>query len=302
MTRRVLIGIAVTGLALASRSPGQPAAYAYRAAMYMSVAGVSQELEVFPFNARALSIPLPFPLAAFAYGPDGKSLYAAALSSNPGQQRLQGLFKIEFGPARVSPIPGSEALSVDSLAVPPRTDKIIIAGGRRGTPCGIFELNLPAGDVREIAVMSPCDPLNPLSHWSNLDLSPDGKRATALRNHHLELIDLIHGRVTVLAEDLILGAWSPNGDWLAAMESGSDKTLLLDARTLQRRRVIGSTDLRWSPDSRYLLARKHNLTCGPEAGTLEIVNIETGKRTEIASSKCHIDRSTTGWVSSEVKP
>jgi WD40 repeat protein len=302
MIRQALIVIAVVEFAASCQAPGQPVSYPYRAAIYMSVAGVSQDLEVFPFDREAFRIPMPFPLDAFAYSPDGKALYAAVMSLGPGRPRTPGLFKIEFNPTRVSLVPGSAVLGFNSLAVSARQDKIFVAGGRRGTPCGIFELSLPAGDVRTIVDDSSCNPMSPLSSWSYLSLSPDGVRATALGNHHLELIDLVHGKVTVLPDDLTIGAWSPDGKWLAAVGSKSDKTILLDARTLIRRRAIGSTDLRWSPDSRYLLARKGGLACGPEIGTLEIVDIESGKRTEIKSSRCQIDTSTTGWVSSGIAP
>lgn len=294
--------IAVVALALYSRSPAQSVSHAYRPAMYMSVAGVSQELEVFPFDAKMFSIPLPFPLAALTYSQDGNALYASALSLDPVHHFIPSLFKIEFNPTRAISLPGSEALSVDSFAISSQKDRIIVAGGRRGAPCGIFELTLPPGNVREIAQISQCDPLNPMVHWSHLDLSPDGKRAISLQNHHLHLIDLTNGKVSVMPDNFILGAWSPDGKWLAAVKDGSDKTFLLDARTLVQSRIIESTELKWTPDSRYLLGRKHDWACSPEIGTLEIVDVQNGKRTEIASSRCRIDRSTLGWVSSEIVP
>jgi WD40 repeat protein len=293
--------IAAAEFVSCSGSPAQSVSRSYRPAMYMSVAGVSQELEIFPFDAKMFNIPLPFPLGAFTYGPDGKALYATALSLDPVNHFIPSLFKIEFNPTRAISIPGSEVLSFNSLAISSQKDKIIAAGARRGTPCGIFELSVPTGNVREIAQISQCDPLNPLMYWSEVEVSPDGKRAIALRNHELHLIDLTNGKVSVMPNDFILGAWSPDGKWLAAVKNGSDKTFLLDARTLAQSRIIGSTELKWSPDSRYLLGIKHDFACSPEIGTLEVVDIENGRRTEIASSRCRIDRSTLGWVSNEIK-
>jgi WD40 repeat protein len=267
--------------------------------MYVSVAGVSQALKVFPLNAAPFEIALPFPLGAFAYGPDGYAIYATSLF-DPSQPRKQGIFKIEFDPIRVNVIPGSVGFGVDALAVPAREDAIFIAGGRRDQPCGIFELDLNDGHVRTIVQDPGCNPLNPSSHWSELSLSPDEKHAIALRDHHLFMIDLKEGKTASLPDGLILGAWSPDGRWLASIRSGSDETILMDATTLKAKKVIEATDLVWSPDSCYLLATTRHLSCGPEAGTLAMVDVNSGKRLEIRSSNCQIDRNTLGWVGSGV--
>jgi WD40 repeat protein len=265
--------------------------------MYTSEAGVSQALEVFPFGASAFRIPLPFALGTFAYNPDGKALYAALLAATP----RPGLFKIEFDPIRVSPVPGSSAIGATSFAVASLQNKLVISGAQRGF-CGILELSLSSGDARNVVKNPDCDVLDPVSKWSALSVSPDGMRATALRHHRLELIDLVRGEVTALEDGLVLAAWSPDGEWLAAVRGGGDETILLDARSLKRRKVLDGVELEWSPDSRYLLGSKRRVACGPEAGTLEIVDIGTGARTEIASSRCRVDRNTTGWISGQIAP
>jgi hypothetical protein len=282
------------------RAETQLTSYAYRAASYVSVAGVSQGLEIFPFAAKAFTIALPFPLGPFAFSPNGKALYGARLFDNPARPPIPGLFKVDLDPIRATAVRGSEAVGVESLAVSEHGDKIIIAGGERGAPCGIFELTLASAAIRRVVTASPCDPLNISSHWLGISVSPDGTRATAHRNHHLDLIDLVAGTVTQAPDDFLLGAWSPDGKWLAAVKAGSNATVLLDARTLEQRRVIGMTDLVWSPDSRYLLAKNRQIPCGPEAATLQMVDVDTGKRIEIRASKCLIDRDTVGWVSEQV--
>lgn len=293
--------VAVAGLSVSGCSGGQSTAYAYSAAMYTSTFGVSQEVEVFPFVGKAFRIPIPFPLGHLAYSPDGRALYASALDPLNGQGP-RGLFRIELSPFRVVPVAGSSVLGFDGFALTADQKKIVVAGGGMATPCGIFGLDLRDGSVKTIVFGSPCDPLNPLAHWGDFSLSPDGRRATAFRYHHLELIDLVTAKVTVL-EGLEFGSWSPDGKWLAVMREGSEDTVLLDARTLSRRRSIGRTSLRWSPDSRYLLNEKFPLLCGlGEIGTLETVDVNTGVRREIASSRCQINMATLGWVNIQKSP
>lgn len=300
MNARVLIVLAAIGTVESCRSQEALGSYIYCAAMYNDIAGVSQELQVFPFDRTAFSLALPFPLGPLTYSPDGKALYATDLNNtlNRGVHSAPGLFKIEISPTRVASVPGLGGFGISGVAIPADQDEIVISGGRQGM-CGIYKLSLPDGNLTNI-VEAPC--AAPLGVWQDLSLSPDGVRATAVRNHHLELIDLIHRNVEIMPDNLALGAWSPDGKWLAAMRNGGEDTILLDARTLEQRRVIGNTDLKWSPDSRYLLARRGQLACGPYAATLEIVDIETGRRTSIASSRCRIDRGTLGWVSNKIKP
>jgi hypothetical protein len=71
----------------------------------------------------------------------------------------------------------------------------------------------------------------------------------------------------------------------------------MDTKDLSRQRILGHSELDWSPDSRYLLGVK---ICGPYSGTLEAIDIEGGHRTTIKSSKCQINQAATGWVSKEI--
>jgi len=285
--------------------------YPYSPSMLTSENNAFQELEVFPSNGKAFRLPLPASLDVLAYGPDGKALYARHFGDMSKLEPPEpGLVKIEFNPTRLSALPGSTTLSVYyALAVSPHQDRLIISGHEAGasrSSCGIFELSLPVGILRKIVESASCDPIvdPPYAHWAYLSLSPDGRRAVALRNHHLELISLSDGKVSILGDATYeMGAWSPDGRWLAATKITDDNTRLLDAHTLADGRSIGATDLEWSPDSRYLLARRRSVLCGlGEVATFETVDLRTGKRTEVKSSKCLIDRARTGWVSSEISP
>jgi len=123
----------------------------------------------------------------------------------------------------------------------------------------------------------------------------------AIHNRRLELVDLDHVTSKPLGDGLFMAAWSPDGKWLAALleTAGKHETVLMDASSLKRVRVLGDSDLEWSPDSRYLLGVDDH--CGAYYGTLVMMDIETGSRTSIESSRCKINQDTIGWVSSDVR-
>lgn len=261
----------------------------------------SPQLAVFPLEGKAFAIPLPFPLGAFTYSPDGKALYASA-GWDPGETGgPAGLLRIDFNPIRTRVIPGSLALGVGRLAISAHQDKIIVSGAYRpgeDVACGVFELSLPDGNVRQILRQPDC---HPASSWSYLSLSPDGQRAVATHNHRLELIDLVDATTKSLGDKLLMATWSPDGKWLAALENGGrERTILMDASNFIRRRILETSDLKWSPDSRYLLGWKKHDLCGPDFGTLQMIDIESGRTTTIKSSTCKVNQNSIGWLSSEL--
>ncbi len=275
-------------------------------ALYTSE-GSRHELKVFPLAGDAFIIPLPLALGSLSFSPDGKALYAdrlfnATMLLQQDQSKNGGVFKIEFDPVRVSLLPGSERLfPVYSLAVSAPNDKLIALGfepgGKKGMS-GLLELNLKTGTVRTI-LDSFAPMADPTIYVANVSVSPDALRATASYNHRVEIIDVRSGATRLLEAGIEAAAWSPDGRWLAVNKGAT--TILLDSSTLRQRRVLGATLLKWSPDSRYLLNRKSKLMCGlSEFGTLEIVDVQTGRRTEVASSKCLVDRDTLGWLSAAV--
>jgi hypothetical protein len=243
----------------------------------------------------------PFALGYVAFGPDGKALYATA-GSDPGKQNeaRRGLLKIEFNPTRVSNVPGSLEFGIFNMAVSRREDKIVISGLRlqEGSPsCGVFELTLPGGDVRQVLHIPDCEYR---SGWTDLSLSPSGEQAVARHNYGLELINLVNGTIKVIGAEFWTGAWAPDGKWIAALDNKS-QLFLIDPSNLSQRRRLGGTGggVHWSPDSRYLLLFKDQLFCGIYFYTIETLELATGKRSVVRSSRCKIMGGATGWVSSE---
>ena len=314
---RALILVAVIGVPLPvcaqQNGGGQPTSQGYNAAFYSSGAAFrnEQRITVFPLDEETFSIRLPFALGPFAFSADGKVLYGEAMGepqqrrSAPSPAPSPRLYKIVFNPTLVSPVEGSEGLRpIYSIAVSRHQDKIVISGINE-TSCGIFELNLSQGKLKRVLDNPDC--LLPgsegyLAAWLTISLSPDGQKAVAIRKHRLELIDLTHATVRALGGGFVKAAWSPDGKWIAALQdNGSEmRTVLMDTSSFVERRILGESNVEWSPDSRYLLAAKDDDHCAHNFGTLEAMDVETGKRTTIDSSRCKVNEVTTAWVSREI--
>jgi Tol biopolymer transport system component len=126
------------------------------------------------------------------------------------------------------------------------------------------------------------------------EVSPDGRRALDYKEGQLVVVNLASGRANTLGSELSDGSWSPDGRWIAAW--GRDRITLFDADDPARRRDLGRYSggaARWSPDSKYLLLSKQELRCTLSLyfGTLEIVEVDTGNRTIVKSSRCSVG----GW-------
>jgi hypothetical protein len=71
-------------------------------------------------------------------------------------------------------------------------------------------------------------------------------------------------------------------------------------------RTLGQTSvgrLQWSPDYRYLLLLDLG-ACGIGTGyfgTLETLDIDTGQRAAIASSRCEVNHESFGWIIDDVQ-
>lgn len=299
----VLAAISVLMFSEAKNTEAQrrAASYSYSPANYLHAPGVPSVLTVFPELGNARDVPLPFAVGFVAFGPDGKSLYAAA-GFDPTQpnERRRGLLKIEFNPTRVTQVLGSLEFGILSLAISQHEDKIVISGRRvegGSQTCGVFELSVPGGDVRRVVRSPDC---NYRSTWTDLSLSPSGDQAVGLHNHGLELLDLAGGTSKSIGSDFWTGAWAPDGKWIAALEGKRSRLFLIDPSNISYRRCLGGTGggVHWSPDSRYLLLFKDQLLCGFYFYSMETLEVATGKRSVVRSSRCKIEGGPSGWVDS----
>jgi hypothetical protein len=280
--------------------------YPYDAAWYSSGRRSTggKSLAVFPFRSEAFRIGLPFEFGRVAYGPDGKALYAQIRNepNAPDWPRLYrpGLFRIDLHSLGVSPVLGSLDLGINGLAISRDEGTVIVSGGvgmGSDASCGIYEIS--RGKATLLIENPKCGYVD---SWTDLSIAPDGSRVLATRNRRLEIIDLIQKTSRPLGGNLLYGTWSPDGNWIAAVDSGETHVVLLDTDGLAPKKVLKTVDVRWSPDSRYLLAWKGHLLCGPYSGTLEATNITTAKTSIIKSSSCRVNQSTIGWVSRGIAP
>ncbi len=270
----------------------------YSPANYLHPRSGAPILTIFPMSGSAIRFSLPFAPAYVAFSADGKSLYATAGFDRGNLDAGRGLLKIEFNPTRATNVPGSVEFGILSLAVSAHEDRIVISGSRRHndrTDFGIFELTLPDGNARQV-LQSP--DLEPGSAWAELSISPNGERAVAIRKRQLELIDTANGATQPIGSDFRAGAWAPNGRWIAALAGKRPELFLIDAANLSHRVSLGRVDggVMWSPDSRYLLLTREQLFCGVDLYSLEILEIATGRRSLVRSSRCNIEGGAMGWV------
>src|SRR5579862_3043829 len=258
------------------------------------------ELSAFPSVGSAMRLPLP---AGFSddihlieYSQDGKALYV--------QKRYarEGFTRVEFAPSREISIPGSDGFGpISSIVTVPTSGKMMLSGlfQRQGPrECGIFELDSTTGKVEKL--------LNEAFPDCSGSISPDGKRSLHSPGNHLKIVDLDTGASHSIGDGLSGPTWSPNGRWIAAIRGSLDATsiVLIDADDTRRRRNLGLTSdgqAKWSPDSKYLLIAKPQVRqCGPDLWSLEIIDVATGKRSEVMSAHCKISETNTGWLDPEV--
>jgi hypothetical protein len=286
-----LILISFLGVGLLSTKAFAQTPYPYSPANYIN-GGDPQVLRIFALTGEAIQVPLPFVLGRVAFGPDGKSLYVAR-----GR-----LLKIEFNPVRVSSILGTEGfVDVSGMAVSKGEDKILISGthvqGDR-RDCGLFEVKTSDGSLRRVQ-SSGCEYI---SAWTKISLSPTAERAVGRHNRSFQIIDLINGATAPLGTNLESAEWSPDGNWIAAVGGEPSRLWLVDPKNLLHRRDLGEYDGgAWSPDSRYLLLFSHSLGCGAETSSMEALEVASGKRSEIKSSRCQIVGGASGWVSADIR-
>jgi WD40 repeat protein len=161
------------------------------------------------------------------------------------------------------------------------------------TSCGLYEMSLSTGDIRQIVPGSDC---NYLSLWDKISLSPDSRKFVAVREHRLEVFDTETKAVRSLGDGFDLVGWSPDGRWIAALEASGHHTILFDDVTFDRRRTLPETQAVWSPDSRSLTVYSGHWWCFGDLGTLGLLDIASGKRIAIQSSTCQISGFVFGFV------
>lgn len=270
-------------------------------------------ITLFPLGpGKATEVALPPSLTninLISFAPDGRSGYFQ-VPAGWVLNLSDALIKVEFSPVRQSPVPGSGGLGdIYSLTVSPQSGRILVsASGGKDHLCGTYEIDPDAGTHRALRVGPNC---------GGGIISPDGKKAIGIASlprtpssppsiEQLSLVDLETGATQSLGVGR--GSWSPDGRWIAV--SGSGRIVLIDANNLSHRKKLGSSGvddhLIWSPDSKRLLFVKQENRCRflylfqvDDSESIEVVDVETGKRQAIPSAHCAVSKSAIGWVDAE---
>jgi len=254
-------------------------------------------LILFPWAGTASRVPLVAGLAGnFNYratSPDGHALYGVAPREDYG-----GLKKLEFNPVRLTVVPGSAGLGyITSITVSPATGKIFVSASTRRDgklECGDFEIDPAGGPFRalRLGIAPGCE--GPVSPDGRLGLHTDGDR--------LSMMSLATGGSTLLGSGLKWATWSPDGRLIAAVlvSSGRNSVVLIDVGNPEKKRGLGAAEgpILWSPDSKYLLLEKPQVSCWATLyGTsLLVIDVASGKRTLVESSHCRISSGPFFWV------
>ena len=262
----------------------------------------SCELVIFRDGQPQASMELPFRLEFLAYARNGTALYTLSAIKKP-----PCVDRVEFSPVRITPLvcPAGVA-AVFAFTVSSDETRLFVSGqikGDNGVRCGVFETRFADGSTRQVLDAGDCRTYNFEHSWTSLSLSPDSSQGIAVRADRLELFQISHANTRVIADGIEEASWSPDGQWIAALDVHG-KTQLIDSVDFKRKRTLIESVVQWSPDSRYLLRIK---PCSPPVavngvGTVQALDIATGKSLTIESSRCTVDNGSTGWLSRSVLP
>ena len=313
--REITTAVILLALVSPAARSAEPVSFSPAALMSRQAAGNQSEffITVFPPAGKEFEISLPLVPRWFAYGPSGRSVYATALKETGPRSFTdeRGMFKIELDPVRVSTIQGLEAFGFIGPFAVSQGEDLIVSGGSKGNSypaksCGVYEIHLPAGDVRAAIETSDCRAGSP---WRVLSLSPEKAEALISANRSLALLDLAKGSITKIEGQLSNGSFSPDGKWIAAIQINNPnppKTILIDRSDLTKRRDLGGMDdseVVWSPDSKFLLHAVYRPACPSQNPlALETLEVQTGSRSLIRESICNSGSSRQiGWIRSDIR-
>lgn len=268
-------------------------------AVDIQTASQEPSVTLFPITGPKSTVRLPEGLrnsTVIGFGPDGRAIYI---------KTGDGIIMVEFNPLRQTIVPGSAGLgSISSVTI--AGSGHIFVSGMAGGRCGTFDIDPRSGTQRVVLAGA-----YPQCGRAEGVVAPDGRRAVRHVVGHLLITELgtggsrtIGGFESKEASDDFAWfrriAWSPDGRWISVV--GDDgQIVLIDSDDTQRRRRLGSSSggpVSWSPDSKYVLVSKSELRCSLYLyfSSLEAVEVETGKRIGIKSSRCEVGAAWFGWL------
>jgi hypothetical protein len=290
-TRRLKLLASGLVVAMATVSAGESQSTGTAQASYtaatLNIFGARDQawLALFPTTGQEMKVPLRPGLNGGFYFLGSNSDATVLYGGIPGQD-YAGLKELQLKPVRERVVPSSVGLgNLLNLTVSREPGKFFVSAWsmRSGTlERGDFEIDSNAGVFRPLRLSKPPD-------WGG-PISPDGKTEIHTSGHNVSLIDLATGTSVAIGTDIKWPEWSPDGRWIAAVVR--DAGVIIDPRNPSEKRHLGNADgpMIWSPDSKYLLLQKSQISCWPTlyGVSLEVLNVETRKRSVIKSSHCNV--------------
>jgi hypothetical protein len=304
MKRILIVSLIVMFAGLTIVRSSQPVAHGFVPAIYRpGVRGGASgtaggEILAFREGLPNLSIRVPENLGPVAFSQDGVAIYGVT----PGQRPLT-IAEFQLRTRTYKRFDGVAGFDkVRDLLVEP--DQAVLISGlyRVGSrfSCGIFEVQLSSGVVRQLLEAGTC---RIASIFTSVTTAPN-ELAVGLFEQKFWALDFRSGVRKLLIDAYTAAAYSPDGKWIAIVERGRwhDRLALIDPANQSLRRDLGEYneqgDVTWSPDSRELLIWEH--CSGGYVGTLVRLDVSTGRRTEVPSSKCAVRGEKMGWISSDI--
>jgi hypothetical protein len=174
--RKLRVAFVLAMLAVPAARSAEPASFSPAALISRQTTGNHAEffIAVFPSAGKEFEISLPLMPRWFAYGPSGRSVYATALKETGPRSFTDepGMFQIELDPVRINTIQGLDAFGSKGPFAVSQGEDLVVSGGSEGKnypakSCGVYEIHLPAGDVRAAIETSDCRAGSP---WRVLSL------------------------------------------------------------------------------------------------------------------------------------
>jgi len=264
-------------------------------------------LVIFREKKRESSVEVPLGFDLLNYSPDGSALYVLSKTkhdrSNTPSLHSACISRISLNPIQIGRpfcVPGLGA--VFAFTTSADGQRMIVSGQIKddhGARCGVFAIRLLDGATRQILSAEDKTACKTENSWISISMSPSADLAVAVRHNRLELLNFTQRTTTAIADGILRAAWSPDGNWIAAVRLRGG-TQLISAANLQTKRTLADSLGEWSPDSRFLLGFKACFfpIAVNGVGTLTALDIATGKSITFANSRCKVTApGTAGWVS-----
>jgi hypothetical protein len=285
---------------------GNAGTISYYPASFEVIPSSSALLTVFPGEGPKIAVPLPLDLPddfrGITFGLDGRTIFGQR--SDPNAR--EGITRIDLSRSRKAVVAGSDGFgSIWFVSGPQPSGGLLVSGWSkmlgRGE-CGTYGIDPKTGQSEAVLIG-----VYPECGGGAGPPAPDGGKVLGYSNKQLRVTDLKTRSFQPIGPGNI-GAWSPDGKWIAAIlgQSGTRELILVDASNTSVRRRLGRAPEDgqpvWSPDSRYLLVQRTESRCGEFLSSLDTIDTQSGKRAEIRNSDCALYRGIIGWVDRQVIP